>query len=426
MPRLPWSAARRGTLSPAAGEPPRAAVAAVLLVAVTLAACGAQPSSTRHGPPGDAAGGEAPGATVPDATAAHTTLPDATVPDPGGQITAAWLAAADRAWRPEGHVRAHALIFSPTFSGLGYDNPTVFGSSLPVLRAEESMLEATGAQAVSVDLGYDPWLEHDSAQIAEDDELIHQIRASGHQLMLKDAAAELYRTYPLPWAQFATAWVQRVRTLAARYHPTWYTVIKEPSWYLPMVAGVHVGSSDAATTQFESVSTWTSLLSQLVAAVHQVSPATKVGVSVPGDFLSLPGYPQFAEFLRAASHTPGVAFIGFDDYDALAFNDTVGYLHRYGTAGRAVWIDEAWSAPLPAQAFQPGRGPLDAAFLYTLTRFALFIGAQGVSPFYTDAFASYGPRPTGTTTLLRYYQGRTPAFDAFRHDVTAVSHGQVP
>jgi hypothetical protein len=341
---------------------------------------------------------------------------------PGAPITPAWLSAMSRALTP---VHPARVVLAPMDASLSYDNMYLPGVTTAVERADLRMVESTGAPAVAIDLGFQPWLTGDTATIAEDDRMIARIRASGRLLVLKDAASETYRAHPLPWRQFEAAWVQRVRTLAARYHPAYYTVIKEPGWYLPMIAGLSPTLHSPADARILEPSTWIALLQRLVSAVHSVSPSTRVGVAIPGDSLYHGAVPVFPKFMDEVSETPGVAFLGFDIYDTTAFTDTLRYLRTNDIHGRAVWVNEAWSTPTLSTATDPARASLDAQWMQLLYRFALYIHAQGVVPFWTDFFASYAAQPSTTAGYLRYYSGRTPVFGAFTSVVKDERAGRV-
>jgi hypothetical protein len=309
-------------------------------------------------------------------------------------------------------------------SALSYGNPQRPSSTDAVQRADLNMLESTGAPAVTVDLGYQPWLDHNNVAIAQDDRSIARIRSTGKLLVLKDAASESYRRHPLSWPQFEAAWVARVRTLAARYHPAYYTVIKEPGWYVPMVAGLSRNPTSAADRSIETVATWTTLLRELARAVLQVSPSTKVGISIPADSLYHGAVPIYPQLMEAAATTPGVAFLGFDLYNTWAFTDMLRFLSKTRLHGRSIWINESWTSPSWPVASEPSRAQLDATWMPVLYRFALYVHAAGLSPFFTNLFAAYGTPPSTTNGLLRYYSGRTSVFRAFRRVVAAEQAGR--
>lgn len=390
---------------PAAVDPRRRALPlALLVIGAILSACG-----TGSGPSPQ---------SLPSTSTSATAIRNGGVATPASPtITTSWIDQMSTQLEP---VRPRPILFSPMFVGMSYDNLDEPRYSPAVLQEELSMLESTGAEGITIDLGYDPWLAGQQSVMAEDTRFIDEIRASGRLVVLKDASAERYRSYPLPWARFEAAWVQRVRTLAALYRPAYYTVIKEPGWYLPMIAGISRNPSSPADRQIESVSTWTSLLAKLVAAVHQVSPGTKVGVSIPGDSLyhSRQG-PFYVQFMEQAARMPGVAFLGFDIYDTYAFTDTLRFLQAGGAGSTPVWINEAWSTTSPTIASESSRASLDVAWIRFLYQYALYIHAEGVSPFYTNQLASYGSPPPSASGMLRYFEGRTPVFGEFTSLVAA-------
>ncbi len=363
-------------------------------VLTTLSACGSPRAAT----------GAAPNPPVASSPSANATYPNG--------ISPSWLSEAMRVW---GSAPSHPLVLSPMMTRVSYDNVAQPATTLAVLDAELSMLEQTGAQGITVDLGYDAWLSDDTETIAKDDAVVAAIRDSGRLVVLKDASAERYRHRRLPWDQFAAAWIDRARTMAARYHPDFYTVIKEPPWYAPMIAGLsRTDASSAADRQVLAVTTWTSLLARLVSAVKSVSPTTKVGIAVDGNvYGSTPADRLDLGLMQAAVSMPGLDFIGFDLYTANAFSDTQRFLAQVGRGDKAVWINEAWSTTA-TQAANPAQEQVDPSWAKVLLAFARTIGAQGVSPFFTDRFASYEAPPADAAGLSAFYRGRTPVFGAFR------------
>jgi hypothetical protein len=232
-----------------------------------------------------------------------------------------------------------------------------------VQQADLSMLVSTGAQCVRLDIGYSPWLPGGNAsQVQLVTSVVKDLRNQGRCLIIADAASESYRNGGcLDWAQFQVAWVQRVSTLAALFHPKYYIVIKEPGWYVPMVC-------DAATNPlFQSVSDWIDLTQNLTNAVKAASPSTLVGVSVYNNPPSKP-----------------------------------------------IWIAEAWSSPTPTTQAQ---AESDAQWMTSFYSYAQSIDARMLIPFYTNLFSGYSI-PTTSSALVTFYNGRTPVFTAF-HNVVA-------
>jgi hypothetical protein len=278
-----------------------------------------------------------------------------------------------------------------------------------VQQADLSMLESTGAQCVRLDINYSPWLPGgNSSVIPLVTSAVNSIKSSGHCLIIADAGSESYRGAGcLDWSQFQVAWVQRVSTLAALYHPNYYIVIKEPGWYVPMVC-------DATTNPlFQSVSDWISLTRNLTSAVEAASPATKIGVAVPGGYTSQS--PTFyIQYLNEVQQISGISFLGFDIYGTSDESNVQSYLSAYPPS-KPVWIAETWSVDEPTTAAQ---AQSDAQWMTAIYSYAQSIHAKMLIPFYTDLFSGY-TIPTTSSALVSFYQGRTPAYYAFCNDVKA-------
>ncbi|HMF34855.1 MAG TPA: hypothetical protein VKK79_25765 [Candidatus Lokiarchaeia archaeon] len=324
-------------------------------------------------------------------------------------ITTDWLDAKLAEWQP---TKVSPVTFSMFFSSISYGNVVQGWNTPAVLAADRDMLLQTGCQGLTIDLNYDPWLQNNQTLIDTDDSLIASIRANGTLVVLKDAAAESYRNHKISWAQFQDAWVARVTFLAERYKPNYYTVIKEPGWYFAMIADFPINPD------IFNENTWTNLAARLIAAVKSVSPSTKVGVSVPADiYHEKTGL--HLRFMTQVITLPDLDFIGFDIYGPTGFDDTLLFLSQVGSNGKAVWINEAWTTTKAAESADSSQQALDAEWAKVVYYFALKIGAQGLSPFFTDYLASYQPRPTDEAQLLSFYAGRTPVFYAFQDIIQA-------
>jgi len=274
-------------------------------------------------------------------------------------------------------------------------------------QADLSMLLSTGAQCVRLDIGYAPWLTNGQASISLVGSVVSSIRSAGKCLIIADASSETYRNGgALPWDRFKAAWVQRVATLAALYHPDYYVVIKEPGWYVPFV-------SDASTNPlFKSANEWVGLAQNLTNAVLSASPGTIVGVSVAAGSLTGSRQAFYTQFLDQVQSVSGLSFIGFDIYGQSGQNATQNYLSR-NPAQKAVWIAETWSHPSPTKASE---AQSDAQWIQSIYYFGQSIGAEMLMPFYTNLFSGYTV-PTGSKTLVTFYEGRTPAYTEFSNVV---------
>ena len=319
-------------------------------------------------------------------------------------ITTQWLTQQEAIWKPAQNT---SMGFALLFKRASYWNIGATYNTLAVDQADLSMLTSASPGCIRIDIDYTPWLSGNSALISTYDSLVNSIYKAGDCLIIADAAASAYYQSPLAWSQFQSAWVSRVQTLAARYHPAFYIVIKEPGWYAPMV-------SDATTNpQFSSYSSWLTLANQLITTVHQASVGTKIGVSVSGSDMYLA--PSFYQpFLSGLGHNRQLNFYGFDLYDQSAFTATQTYLTQYGNSGKGVWIAEAWSGTI-TYAYDPSRAQLDKQWMLALYYFAQYIHAQAVMPFFTDTFASYGPWTNSTSAIISTYQTqRTPVYHEFQ------------
>jgi hypothetical protein len=278
--------------------------------------------------------------------------------------------------------------------------------NLAVQQADLSMLFSTGAQCVRVDIDYAPWLPGgNAANIQLVTSAVNSIKNNGRCLIIADASSESYRNGGcLDWAQFQVAWVQRVSTLAALYHPKYYIVIKEPGWYVPMVC-------DAATNPlFKSVDDWLSLTQNLTNAVKQASHSTQVGVSVSGGFGQSHAF--YVQYLNGVQRLSGLSFVGFDIYSS----SDQAHVRNYLSANpplKPVWIAEAWSSPNPTTSAQ---AQSDARWMTSFYSYAQSISAKMLIPFYTNLFSGYTV-PTTSSALVTFYQGRTPVYTAFRNIV---------
>lgn len=326
-------------------------------------------------------------------------------------ITQQWLDQQVVAWKPAQNA---TMGFAALDARASYANLEASYNTMDVQSADLGMLLSADASCVRVDINYAPWLLNQQNYVNKMDAVIGSIRAQGQCVIIADAASQSYRgSGELTWSQFKVAWVQRVQTLAARYQPNFYIVVKEPSWYASMV-------SDATTNpQFQNATDWLVLTQNLAKAVHAVSPSTRVGVSVATDALLSASFT--VQYLHGAEGLAGLQFVGFDIYTASGFQNTQSFLSTFGTGGKQVWIAEAWSGTASV-AFDSSRASLDKEWMLVLYYFAQQIHAQLVMPFYTDIFTSYGPYPTVSTALDSMYQTqREPVF--YEYQSIATSYG---
>jgi hypothetical protein len=333
---------------------------------------------------------------------------------PGITETQPWLQQQLVQWAPSS---IYKMDFGAPVMSIGYANVYSTTSTPEVVDSDISMLEQTGMQMVRIDLGYDAWLANDAGTIQSFGNYIQMINASGKLLVIADAAAERYRSYPLSWTNYQIQWVERVKELASLYHPYAYIVVKEPGWYYPEI------SDSSTNSAVYDANSWGNLTSALATAVKSVSPNTKVGVSVAAFDLyndsAYQGRVSFnVQFLQHVEKIPNVDFIAFDIYDIAGFLGTQHFLSQYGNGGKGVWIAEAWSGD-QINLSDATRAPLDVLWIQVLYYFALMIHAEAVLPFYSDLFASYETPPTTASGMLQFYQQRTPVFSEFQKVISS-------
>ena len=330
-----------------------------------------------------------------------------------GDITDQWVDQKLTDWKP---VTVSPMSFGATFERASYDNILKPFNTPSVQASDLNLLLATGSRFIRIDIGFDAWLQNNSAAKQEMGSLISKIASDGGSLVIADAAAEAYRNGgQIPWSQFKTAWIQRVVTLASTYHPSAYIVVKEPGWYFPLI-------SDLATNPAASdPNDWLNLTNDLISGVHSVSPETRVGVAIAADGLTKnPAF--YIPYMKGVLLLQGLAFVGFDIYTTTGFDNTQNFLSNFGSGGKDVWIAECWSGD-GAEVYDSSRSSLDAKWVQVAYYFAQLIGAKVMVPFYTDLAASYSltdSSPTDAASVYALFQQRTLVFSAYQ-DIASTS-----
>ncbi len=324
------------------------------------------------------------------------------------QITQTWAQQMAAQWQPEVY---HNMSFGALITSASYDQIEYSYNTPAVLQGYLNLMESSGAGYIRIDVGYDAWL-HDNLTVQKElQSMVSQMRSDGKGFILADAGAEAYRSNPLPWAQFQQAWIQRVTTLAAFFHPNYYIVIKEPGWYVPMI-------SDATTNPLvQSPAQWLNLTQYLTNAVLSVSPTTKVGVAIAADGLNQ--QPSFyTAYLNGLPSIKGLSFMGFDIYTTSGFASTESYLSQYGHGNLSLWMAECWSGSNPSVVYDSSRSTLDPIWMKAAYYFAQKEGFSMMVPFFTNLFASYSLTSTSPSTssqIISLQQQRTPVFYMYQN-----------
>ncbi len=317
-------------------------------------------------------------------------------------------------WRP---AQWKPINFTMQLSRASYDNILRPHNTQDVIDADVAFCEGVNPTSIRIDMGFDAFAENNTAAIAKLDKAIATIKAHKRKLIIADAAREYYRHHKPPWDQFAQEWEERIRTLAQRYQPDYYIVIKEPGWYNPMIRNLLLNPTMWKTT------TWVNLLDSLNKAVKRVSPNTKTGIAMPGSNL-VQNYllPNEAMMVQALT-LPSNDIIAFDLYGQHDYACVEDFLNRYGNGGKEVWLAELWSGGNNV-CFDASRTELDRRWVVAAYDFALHENASAMSMFFTDAMCDYDiHKTTDPSTLVSLYQThRLPSYTAYQ----ALIAGQLP
>jgi hypothetical protein len=337
-------------------------------------------------------------------------------PGPQFPIDASWVARKRAEWPLTAGERP--LEVGGVVGSVSYASVYHRGRTRAVIRKEIEMLAQAGMSVMRIDLDYDPWIFNDTEEIGKYDDAVAEIRRAGRRLMIADAAGESYRhRRKVSWSQYRREWVDRVRTIAARYKPDYYVVVKEPGWYWLMPSDFLISQPWAKPDE------WVELTRQLTAAVKSVSPRTRTAVAVPGNSIYHgKARDTILAYYTAATGLPDLDIIGFDTYTPTSFTDTERFIREVGLHGKQPWLLEAWSHG--GQRQFPDQEAIDSGYVEAAAGFAQRINAGGVVYFFTKYLASYDPPPSTEQELLEFYSKRTPAFSAVQGVARKVAAGR--
>ncbi len=137
----------------------------------------------------------------------------------------------------------------------------------------------------------------------------------------------------LSWDDFTALHEQRIRHYAELYKPAMYEIVTEPSSY-KQFSGVDVSDDDA-----QQLDLWVTHTQQLIDAVKEVSPDTKVGVSIAinKDFE--------LDYYERVLQLDGLDFVGMAVYQAAGWNEIDKIMKERGRPqdfGKELVIIETW------------------------------------------------------------------------------------
>jgi len=214
--------------------------------------------------------------------------------------------------------------------------------TLRVLDAELNVFSAVGVQIYNIHLDYSIFLRGDTESIQKADHWISRARQLGGVILLSDAGAEdIWASNspngkPIEWTEFKRKWVERVRDLASRYKPEYYIVVKEPAWYAPQIAVSSVPDKETLLNEIVA------LTRDLAETVRQVSPTTRIGVSVGSYAFPKKGvdYQYLVRLFQTPEVLGSIDFIGFDAYGFAEVDATGNFLDAHGNGGKEMWFAE--------------------------------------------------------------------------------------
>jgi polyhydroxybutyrate depolymerase len=291
-------------------------------------------------------------------------------------------------------------------------------------------LYETGAGIIRIDFFFDPWLLENSSdskerQWAEDhrsafDQVVRKIHQDGKELFIADAGAGYYATFGSKrnhthqWKEFRSAQKHQVATLARRYQPDYYEVVKEYRWYTDW------GIIDTEPTPEE----WSAQTEDLCATVKEIDPRAKVAVGL------IARSKLDAAVGQLVAKSPCVDIIGIDiyglkDLEAMPLDRFTGFVHEHG---KQAWLAETWSS-LQGSYGAPKREENDAKWIRYVVEAARQQHMDGFIPFFSSHFFFYDMPPGWDTVkpgelsdvFTRYFERaldqRTAVFRAYREEI---------
>jgi len=175
-------------------------------------------------------------------------------------------------------------------------------------------------------------------QAADEAAYMARVTESGADLLLADSQYSPYMLVwandeeEIPWETFTNMQEQRVRHYAEQYQPAVYEIINEPDAYKQYSA---INEPDDA----DMVELWLAQTERLIAAVHEVSPDTLVGVTIALQ------NDRDLDYYELVLGLEDLDFIGFRIFQPGAFDEIETIFDERGSAveqGKQVWIMETW------------------------------------------------------------------------------------
>jgi hypothetical protein len=298
---------------------------------------------------------------------------------------------------------------------MAYDPPK------QVMLEDVTNLEETGVGIIRIDFYFDPWLLENSpdpklrawaaGRREAFDAVVAKIRKDGKKLFIADAAAGYYanfghfRHHPMTWDQYRVAQQHQVETLARRYKPDYYEVVKEYRWY----------SDWGNISEVPTAEQWAAQTEALCKIVKKADPKAQTAVGL----IALSKLDH--DVLQRIVHIPDLDIIGIDiyglrDLNVLLTGEFSRFVHEHG---KEAWVAEVWTSTL-GSFNDPQRETTDAQFLQAVLQVALNQRMSGYIPFFTVHFFFYDlPSGWDTETQQEFDASFTPFLEKALHHRTA-------
>jgi hypothetical protein len=263
-----------------------------------------------------------------------------------------------------------------------------------------------GAKVAVVSLFYDAWMEGDSQVMGESEKIVELVKASGLRLFTVDQGARYtLQGKNLSFNEFAAVHRNYTRFFAERFKPEYYSVISEPDTY-HYTGAVH---------EAFNLTAWVEETKTSARLVKEVSPGTKVGVSIYYNENELKFYREAVklgelDFIGLNIYSYGSSALHLFNADVLEMFQQVIDQDPPGNHGKALWITETWNG-VGGSLFQGWKEDSDVKWIQATAYFAESNGMEGYAINYGYHLISYrGPWMGGEVNL----SSRTKVFYALK------------
>jgi len=244
-------------------------------------------------------------------------------------------------------------------------------------------------------------------QLDYERQYMETVQESGVDLFISDSQ---YSTYLLlkardedektGWGEFTQLHEERIRYYARQYQPAYYGVLTEPGAYEDFS-----GLEMLAESEEERLDAWVAHTEDLIEAVHEESPDTRVAVTISLDR-------DFdLKYYERVLGLEGLDIITVDAYQQVSFEKIEDLVDEHGHPrdhGQELWITDTWYG----FCMTPQRSmKLDSLWLETVVAFAAKEQITGVLPTSFGCFLQPGGTLINPVVDL---DGRTEVFETWK------------